>query len=326
MQFTEIYVRGAPQVVPCLAIDDRVVIVTGRRPRIAEIQDEEWLDGGSNSSAMEFVEQLKQSKLLKADLFTFCEKVNDPLPRYPLPYRWDSVAVIPITSYECWWSKRISNHVRQDVNRSVKRGISVRSVEFTGELVEGIAAIYNETPVRQGRPFWHYGKSVDEARRMNATYLERSEFLGAYLNEELIGFLKVVYVDGIARLMQIIAKEAHWDKRPMNALIAKAVQLCELRKCSHLVYGNYQYMQGPDSLTDFKRRNGFVELLVPRYYVGLSSLGRLVLLLQLERGLRAWVPESVQAFARRVRASIYRYRHGAQTSLKPISSTGVLQK
>jgi hypothetical protein len=119
--------------------------------------------------------------------------------------------------------------------------VVVRSVPFTDDLVAGIVDIYNETPIRQGRPFWHYGKTFEAVKQMNATYLERSGFLGAFLGDELIGFLKIVYVNRVARLMQIVAKDAHRDKRPMNALIAKAVELCETKNCTDLVYGNYRY-------------------------------------------------------------------------------------
>ena len=58
-------------------------------------------------------------------------------------------------------------------------------------------------------------------RADTATYLERSEFLGAYYNGELIGFLKIVYVDQLGCLMQIMSKIGHQDKRPTNALIVK---------------------------------------------------------------------------------------------------------
>ena len=63
-------------------------------------------------------------------------------------------------------------------------------------------------PVRGGRRFWHFGKDVETVRRGLATYLDRSEFIGAYWNEELIGFIKMVYVDQLATLMHIISMNA----------------------------------------------------------------------------------------------------------------------
>jgi hypothetical protein len=308
MENTEIRVRGVARTLPCIVIDDRTLIVTGRFPKIAQIKDEDWIEGDIVPSPSRFCELIRsRNSGLKADLFTFGQKINNAIPRYPLSYRLDSIAAIPIISYYDWWTKRIGSHVRQDVNRASRRGITTRVVPFTEDLVRGIVDIYNETPIRQGRPYWHYGKDIGATWQMNSTYLDRSEFVGAFLGDELIGFLKMVYVDHIARLMQIIAKDAHRDKRPMNALIAKAVEVCEAKNRTHLIYGNYLYLQGPDSLTAFKHRNGFEEFLVPRYYVPLSRIGKLALSLHLERGPRAWVPPSVQESLRRVRASVYRH-------------------
>jgi hypothetical protein len=173
-------------------------------------------------------------------------------------------------------------------------------------------SIYDESPIRQGRPFWHYQKGFNAVKLDNETFLERSEFLGAFLGDELIGFLKVVFVDRIARLMQILAKDAHRDKRPMNALVAKAVQLCEARGCSHLVYGNYQYSQGPDGLTAFKSRNGFEEILVPRYYLPITAWGCLALRLNLHHGPKALIPDFIQRSFKQLRASFF-YRRQRDT-------------
>jgi hypothetical protein len=131
--------------------------------------------------------------------------------------------------------------------------------------------------------------------------------VGAFLGDELIGYLKVVWVDQMARLMHITSKIVHQDKRPTNALIAKAVELCEAKRCSHLIYGKYRYAQGPDSsLTAFKHKNGFEELLVPKYYVPLTTKGRVALRLRLHHGVEGLVPSSIRRSLLRIRASIYR--------------------
>ena len=78
----------------------------------------------------------------------------------------------------------------------------------------------------------------------------------------------------------------HFDKRPANALIAKAVEICEpQRVISHLIYCSYIYNDPKSSLTEFKRRNGFEKVLLPRYYIPLTPKGRLALNLGLHRGL-----------------------------------------
>ena len=60
----------------------------------------------------------------------------------------------------------------------------------------------------------------------NSTYMERSEFIGAFFGDELISFVKGVYVDHIAALIQILSMNGHHDKQPKNALLAYTVEIC----------------------------------------------------------------------------------------------------
>lgn len=289
----------------CLQLNRRTVIVAGRWLKIASVRDEEWLEGEAVPHPHEFITDVSRRAFRRPDLFTFGETVVHPEPRYEFPCEWESVAAIRTSSYADWWNNKVSSDLRKDVRRAAKRGVEVRAVPFTDALVEGIKAIYDETPIRQGRPFWHYRKSIEEIRRANATYLERSTFLGAYCGRELVGFIKIVFVDQAAKMMQIIAKDQHRDKRPMNALIAKAVELAEARGCSHLTYGHYCYAQGADSVTAFKHRNGFEEILVARYYVPITERGRIALAMGLHRGIRALMPGSLLRLTRQVRSYAY---------------------
>src|SRR5262249_27951326 len=146
----------------------------------------------------------------------------------------------------------------------------------------------------QGRRFWHFGKDFASVQREMETYLDRSWFIGAYFNDELVGFVKVASVDRIATITQILSKEALRDARPTNALLAKTVKLCQRRGMSFLLYGQYVYGRHQRSLlTEFKRRNGFEEIRVPRYFVPLTYRGRLAIRLGVHRGLRDRLPEPV---------------------------------
>jgi hypothetical protein len=124
-----------------------------------------------------------------------------------------------------------------------------------------------------------------------STMLERSEFLGAYFGNELIGFIKLVHMGRISSILHIVSKRAHDDKRPTNALIAAAVETCSRRQAEFLVYGQYHYgnrSNGP--LTEFKRRNGFKKILVPRYFIPLTLRGKTCLATRLHNGPRALMP------------------------------------
>jgi len=238
MHYSALSRRGVQVNVPSEQIDGRGIVVTGRMIRLALFKDEEWLEGELMPDPDEFIGKLRSQENLKADIFTFSQKLEDPVPRFSFYYEWDSIAAVPTLSYSDWWTNRVSTDLRKDVKRAAKRGVVVQQVSFNDDFVRGIKDIYDETPVRQGRPFWHYHKEFKAVNLENATYLERSDFLGAFCGEELIGFLKIVYVDQIARLMQILCKDTHRDKRPMNALIAKAVELCAANGCSSVRLGS----------------------------------------------------------------------------------------
>ena len=82
-----------------------------------------------------------------------------------------------------------------------------------------------------------------------------------------------------------------YDKRPANVLIAKAVEICESRGVSYLIYGKFKYgNKSQSSLLEFKLRNGFEEFLVPRYYVPLTTRGSVCLRFNLHRGLIGILP------------------------------------
>jgi Acetyltransferase (GNAT) family len=140
----------------------------------------------------------------------------------------------------------------------------------------------------------------------NGSYIDRSTFIGAYHDGELVGFVKMVTVGTTASIMQILSKIAHQDRRCANALIAKAVELCAANGLSHLIYCKYTYHRGhSDSLTEFKRRNGFQEARLPRYYVPLTQRGRIALRLNLQEGIRDVLPRRVLVGLLAARAKYY---------------------
>ena len=136
--------------------------------------------------------------------------------------------------------------------------------------------------------------------------MDRTRFIGAYHQDELVGFIKLVQMGKIADIMHILCRTDQNHRKPVNALLAKAVEMCEQHGWSHLLYGRYAYgRKRQSSLTDFKSRNGFVEILVPRYYIPLTAKGRLVLKLKLHHGIRALLPQRLVDFLLRVRAKVY---------------------
>ena len=105
------------------------------------------------------------------------------------------MAVLPVSTFDHWWSKQIGFKARNKAKQAEKKGIVVREVPFDDALVRGIWEIYNEVPVRQGRRFPHYGKSLEAVRAMSATFLDSSIFIGAFDGDKLIGFIKLTMND-----------------------------------------------------------------------------------------------------------------------------------
>ena len=142
------------------------------------------------TSPRRLIDELRRAN---ADIFTFVDLNPDGTQRYAYPLEWESVAALPITTFDHWWNRQIPQETRTGVRKAEKKGVTVEVVGFTDELVRGIQNIYNETPVRQGKPFWHYGKDFETLRTIHATFLETSDFIAAYYNGEIIGFMKLVY-------------------------------------------------------------------------------------------------------------------------------------
>lgn len=304
--FVEIRVEGKTLQVPCAAIQGRTVISTGRWVKTAAVQDEEILEGEPVEDPEAMVAELKRQGL-KADIFSFGQTLLETKPKFSYPMEWDNAAVIPTKDYVEWWEKRLPQESRRNVRRAAKMGVTTRVVPFDDELVKGIVEIYNETTVRQGRRFWHYGKSFEVVKKESGTNPERSEFIGAYFDNKLVGFIKLTYANRCGHIIFILSKVEHADKRPTNALIAKAVEVCAERGMEYLTYCKYVYGKNDNSpLTEFKRRNGFEKLLYPRYQVPLTLKGRLVLKFNLHHGLKNLLPRRAIEILLKVRARFYR--------------------
>lgn len=291
----------------------RRLVVSGKLLRIAEVHDEIWLEGPGLDDPQAVLARLKKERI-KADIFSFGQKIPDTEPKFSFPFEWDNFAVIPLTTYTAWWDK-LPQEGRRNVRIAGKKGVEIRVAEFDDAFVSGISGIYNESPLRQGRAFPHYGKSLERVKKENGTYLERSVFIGAFAGEELIGFIKMVYIDDQASLMQILSKNGHLEKKPMNAMLAKAVELAAERGSKFLVYRKYTYGNVFSPLTEFKRRNGFEEMKYPRYYIPLTWKGKLAMKLRLHLGLREALPPALVTKLAQLRSQWVERKSGAKKTV-----------
>lgn len=289
----ESLVKGKPLQVECLEIGGQVYALSRGPARVLHLEDE-WYEDVRDPKSV--IATLKGAEA-KVDIFTFWQRLPETEPRFGFHREWESIAALPVKSFDHWWHKQIKPATRSLVRKAEKQGVEVREATYDDDFVRGMADIFNETPVRQGRRFWHYGKDFETVKRQFSRYLFREDLIGAYYRDELIGFAMLGNAESYAVVGQIISKIQHRDKSVNNALIAKAVEVCERRQLPYLVYSHW----GSKSLADFKRHCGFQETQLPRYYVPLTQRGVLALGLGLHRGWTEFLPASVVSRLKRLR-------------------------
>src|ERR1700733_150739 len=289
-----------------LNLEGRTVLVQGRLCRVAEVEGEGYKFVADPKSG---IAALRDSG--RADVFTFLQELQETSPQYPFPFEWDNFAVLPISTFDHWWTQQIGFKARNKAKQAGKKGIVIQEVPFDDALVHGIWEIYNEVPVRQGRRFPHYGKNLESVRAMSATFLDSSIFIGAFDANKLIGFIKLTMNDERtqAGLMHILSLISYRDKAPTNALVAQAVRSSANVGITRLVYANFAYgNKARSSLSDFKERNGFQRVDVHRYYVPLTRWGAVAFRLGLHRRLAEHMPESLAEKLRELRSRWYQHR------------------
>lgn len=234
----------------------------------------------------------------RVDIFTFMQRLPDTSPKYSYPMEWDNLAALRVTTFDHWWNNQIRSYPRNRARQAGKRGVVLREIPCDEALFAGICGIYNESPIRQGKPFPHYGMTIEKARAYASTFPDRSIYVGAFVGETMIGFIKLVTDESHTQacLVHILSMMQHKDKAPTNALIAQAVRVCADRGIKYLVYEKFAYgKKSGDSLSHFKEINGFERVDLPRYYIPLTPLGKIAFRLGLHHKLVEHMPESIAA-------------------------------
>ena len=162
-----------------------------------------------------------------------------------------------MTDYKAWW-EGLDGKLRTYTRRAAKKGIEIHRQLSIMTLPQASGQFTMRNRFVKAGSSRHYGKNFDTVKRENSTYLDRSEFLGAYYSGELVGFMKFVYVGDTAQIMQILSLKTHQDKRPLLPLIARAVEICHKKGLKYLIWGKFTYGRKTDSgIADFKRHLGF---------------------------------------------------------------------
>jgi hypothetical protein len=304
----QIRVKGDWVTVPAVDVDGKSLLASGKWLKTAAVRGEGTMEDDLGDPEI-YLNKLRgdAKDVLKADIFTFTQKPPETQPKYHYPQEPESVAVIHLKTFKEWWES-LAQETRKNVRRAQKRGVEVRVTEYGDDLIQGIRQVNDESPLRQGTRNGYYGRSFEETKKLYGEFVGRSDFICAYHSDKLIGFLHLIYMGKVASILNLTTMPSHFDKRPANALLAKVVELSEAKGISYIVYGLYNYGNKRDHpLRTFKIRNGFEEILMPRYFVPLTNWGKLCMKLKLHRGLIGILPNSVITFVVGARARWYHF-------------------
>ena len=229
------------------------------------------------------------------DIFTFVERkwccpIVDP------PITWkrtkDNVGLLEIKDFENWWSA-IGKKTRNMVRKAEKNGVKVSLSPVNDRLATGIWKIYNETPIRQERAFPHFGESLETVRN-NICMAKKSTFISATIEDDIVGFIQILFGDKIAILSNILSLQKYYDRAINNALLAKAVEICACSGNKWLMYGR---IGNHPSLDRFKENNGFFKYDLSRFYIPLTNKGKVAILFGLQQEAKDALPQSIKALA-----------------------------
>lgn len=289
--------RGLPVSLDAVRAEDKAFIISGRFIKTAALK-KEWQEDVEDPGR---VGRELRACPVTIDFLRFWQRIPETAPKYTYYKEWRYVAAIPVTEYRHWLQKQISPKARNKIKKSAKVGVVIQQTELSDELVRGVMGIFNQSPVRRGKRFWHYGRSLESVREGMATDLGQAIFIAAYFEKELIGFIKLLLADRYAMIALILDKTTHRDKAPMNGMIAKAVQMCAERNIPFLTYTTWR--RGDHGR--FQESNGFERIPVPEYFVPLTLKGAIALRLGLHKGLKGLIPETMMVWLLALRAEWY---------------------
>ena len=289
--------KGVPVRLDAVRAENKAFLLSGHFIKTAALKNE-WLEDIENPEVV--IRELKASQA-KIDLFRFWQRIPHTEPQYNYYNEWQHVAAIPVTGYKYWLEKQVNPKARNKIRKAQKFGVMIQETKLDDKLLRGIMEIFNQSPVRRGKRFWHYGKDFNTVKKEMSLDLNESIFITAYYGDELIGFIKILVADRYALLTLILDKLNHRDKAPINGMIAKAVEICAERKIPHLVY--FMWRRGGHG--DFQESTGFEKIPIPEYFVPLTLKGAIALRLSLHKGLKGFIPEKVMAWLLAVRARWY---------------------
>src|SRR4051794_3640178 len=109
---------------PGTRVDGYKLAVSGGFIKSARLYDEYYV---SLQNAQSFVSKLRQSNF-RPDVFTFMEDISESIAKRSFTWCPQSIAVLPVTTYEKWLRDQIRFKARNKLHKSHRSGVCVRTV------------------------------------------------------------------------------------------------------------------------------------------------------------------------------------------------------
>jgi hypothetical protein len=306
-------IKGVPVHFDAIQVQNQTFVISGKIAKTASLRRDknEWLEDVSDP---EEVRRALKKAPMRIDFLKFWQRIPETEAKFAYYYETRQIAAIPVKTYKNWFEKQISPKARNKIRKTEKHGVVIGETRLNDELVRGIMGIFNQSPVRRGKRFWHYGKDYQTVKTEMSLDLEQSIFITAYYERELIGFIKLLLADRCAVITLILDMVAHRDKAPMNGMIAKAVEICAERKIPYIIYTVWR--RGEHG--EFQESTGFEKIPVPEYFVPLTLKGAIALRLGLHKGLRGLIPEKMMVWLLALRANWYSLRYHQKSRMRSL--------
>ena len=88
--------------------------------------------------------------------------------------------------------QQIDFKVRNKVRKAAKNGVMAREVTLMMLMFKEYTPSTTNPRFAKGSRFGTMGRTLRPSGRMNATFMDRSIFIGAFFEDNLIGFVKLV--------------------------------------------------------------------------------------------------------------------------------------
>src|SRR5260370_41150126 len=111
-------------------VNGKKVFAEGRWLRMAMVRSDEMMVNELENPEL-YIKKLREdgTRDIKADIFTFTQKIPATKPQYPYPMECESVAAIHLVTFR-EWCESSPQQTRRNVRRCQNRGVVSRREEF----------------------------------------------------------------------------------------------------------------------------------------------------------------------------------------------------